>query len=386
MIFELINQDSLYQAFRHLICSGRIGSAYLLCGPDGAGKTSLALNLASMLLCRDPNDGEACGDCPACAKIRHLNHANFYFIHAFPRPKNASDADPYTGLSDEDIGMIRDEEQKLCTDPYYELNIPKANNILISSMRDMKRKLSAGQAEPGRQVVLIHQAERCTDGAFGALLKVLEEPPRQTTFILTSANPQLLPATIRSRCQTLKCHVPPSESIVDYLRGKGLDDSDARRIANLSGGNMRLVRTLSESDFSELDSSILNVWRIIMGSKIEDRWMTMEDMTELIERYVKLEKENPMEFRNYLRYMIFFLRDAQLLAAAPEAVDRIINTHLREKLLGFTQFYPDFSYFDMIGLIEQTLADTERNLYLPALLGRLFLELRLECLNKRKTP
>lgn len=384
MIFELINQEPLYRAFRHLIRSGRIGSAYLLCGPDGAGKTALALNFASMLLCRDPRDGEACGVCPSCAKIRHLNHANFYLIHAFPRSKSTSDSDPCAGLSDDDIAMIRDEQQKLCADPYYELNIPKANNILISSMREMKRKLYAGQAEPGRQVVLIHQTERCTDGAFGALLKVLEEPPRQTTFILTSANPQLLPATIRSRCQTLKCHVLPSESIFEYLRSKGLDESNARRIANLSGGNMRLVRSLSEADFSELDTTILNVWRIIMASKIGDRWTSMEDLTELIEQYVKMEKENPMEFRNHLRYMIFFLRDAQLLAAAPEAETKIINTHLREQLKNFVRVYPDFSYFEMIGLLESTLSDAERNIYLPALLGRLFLELRNECLQSRK--
>lgn len=313
-----------------------------------------------------------------------MNHANFYFIHAFPRAKNSSDNDPYTGLSDDDIALIREERQKLCENPYYDLNIPKANNILISSMRDVKRRLASGQAETGRQVVYIHQVERCTEGAFGALLKVLEEPPRQTTFILSSANPQLLPATIRSRCQILKCNTPPAQSLVNYLHEKGRDDASAQRIANLCGGNIRLARNLAESDFSDLDAAILNVWRIIMGSKIKERWTTMEDMNELIEQYVKIHKESPMEFRNHLRYIIFFLRDAQLLEAAPEAGERIINTQLSRELKSFADFYPGFPYFDMIRLVETTLADIDRNVYLPALLGRLFMELRMQCLNNRK--
>jgi DNA polymerase III gamma/tau subunit len=316
--------------------------------------------------------------------MQHLNHANFYFIHAFPRSKSASDSDPYTGLSDEDIALIREERQKLCRDPYYDLNIPKANHILISSMREMKRKLLSGQAEAGRQVVFIHQAERCTEHAFGALLKILEEPPRQTTFILTTAYAQLLPETIRSRCQILKCHMPPAGAIVEYLRQKGHDETTAQRISNLCGGNVRLARSLAESDFSELDTSILNVWRIIMASKIKDRWVSMEDMNALIEQYVKIYKDTPQEFRNHLRYMIFFLRDAQLLESAPDAESRIINAQLLNQLKNFVKFYPGFPYFDMIKLIEKTLSDTDSNVYLPALLGRLFMELRLHCLHCKK--
>jgi DNA polymerase III subunit delta' len=76
MIYELIGQHIIAERFQRLISSQRFGSAYLFAGPEGAGKISMALNLASLLLCEDPKDSSSCGVCPSCIKMKHLNHPN----------------------------------------------------------------------------------------------------------------------------------------------------------------------------------------------------------------------------------------------------------------------------------------------------------------------
>ncbi|MBN2781534.1 MAG: DNA polymerase III subunit [Candidatus Marinimicrobia bacterium] len=389
MIFELIGQEAIADRFRRLIHNRRIGSGYLFAGPEGSGKTSMALNVAAMLLCRDPQNGEPCGTCPSCTKMRHLNHPNFHFVHATPRAKSPSDSDPFQGLSDEDIAVIREERARLTGDPYADMNIPGANQILIAYARYIKKELAMKPAESDRQVVLVYRAELAGIEAFNSLLKILEEPPARTTFILTTPALDLIPVTIRSRCQIVKFNPVPDTLIREYLVSRGQDDAAAQRIARLCGGNVRQAKALMDADFSEVDGTLLDFWRIMMGGKLnpgkpEERWVTAADIGELIENYTALAKNDAAAFRNQLRFMIFFLRDAQLLSASPEAEDKLINTHLVKELEGFVRYYPGFPYFEMIRLTENTLADSGKNMYIPALLANLFLEFRTALLETRK--
>lgn len=384
MIYELIGQQTIAERFQRLIDSQRIGSAYLFAGPEGSGKVSMALNLSAQLFCLDPKDGNACGLCASCVKMKHLNHPNLHLIHAMPRGKNPSDNDPYAGLSEADFTAMQEERNALTRDPYRDINIPGANQILISSIRHIKKELSMKPAEGGRQVVLVLQIEKANIQALNSLLKVLEEPPARTTFILTTGALDTIPATIRSRCQIVKFNPVPDIQLKEYLISKGLDDSTSQRIARLSAGNVQHAKTLMEADFSAVDTTILDFWRIMMGGKVSGRWVTTADITELIETYTALAKSDPVEFRNILRFMVFWLRDAQLLASTPEANEQLINTHLISELNNFVKFYPGFPYFEMIRKIEATLRDSEYNMYMPALLANLFLDLRSSLLETRE--
>jgi DNA polymerase III subunit delta' len=384
MIFKLIGQEQIAEQLRTLVKNKRIGSAYLFTGPEGSGKTSMALNLAAMLLCPETKDGSACGSCHSCTRMSHMNHPNFHLLHVTPRAKNPSENDPFQNLNENDFALIREEREKLAADPYGGINIPGANNILISTIRHIKKELAMKPAEAGRQLVLIHRVDLCTAEAFGSLLKILEEPPPKTTFILTADISEIVPDTIRSRCQILKFNPVPEKPIVEYIKSHNLDEGEALRIAELCAGNIRRADILLESDFSDVDSDILNFWRMMMGSQIDGKWVTMADISQLIEDYTRIRKSDPSVFRNRLRLMIFWLRDAQLIAADPEAKGRLINTHLSTELSRFVSFYPGFPHTKMIRLIEDTMRDAERNLYVPALMGRMFVELRNAFLKTRK--
>ena len=392
MIYELIGQEAIAERFQQLIGSQRVGSAYLFSGPEGAGKIAMALNLAARLLCQDPQNGIACGECASCKKMKHLNHPNLHLIHSTPTPKtkDPKNSDPYKGLSEADFTAIKDERDALTRDPYRGINIPGANQILISSIRHIKKELAMKPAESGRQVVLVFQAEKANIQALNSLLKILEEPPARTSFILTTSALDTLPSTIRSRCQIVKFNPVPDKILVDYLIKEGQDDSTAQRIARLSGGNVQQAKALMEADFSEVDATILDFWRVMMGGKIGGRWVTSADITQLIESYTSMAKNDPTGFMNILRFMAFWLRDAQLLAASPgreaSGLDKLINSHLTQELTSFVTYYPGFPYFDMIRKIEEVLRDSKLNMYMPALLADLFLDLRNALLECRKVP
>ena len=281
MIFELIAQETITQRFQGLIKSGRIGSAYLFSGPEGAGKASVALNLSANLLCENPQNGIACGECASCQKVKSMNHPDMHFVHIMPKAKSPSPNDPYVGLSEADYESIRNERAELGKNPYGGINIPGAKTIVISQMRHIKKELSMKPIEGGRQIVLILEAQLANIESFNSLLKVLEEPPPKTTFILTASSLELVPSTIRSRCQNVKFNPVPDMKLVEYLTKKGLDDSNAQRVARLSTGNVRQAKLLMEADFSKVDSTILDFWRIMMAGKINNKWTTHADIGKL---------------------------------------------------------------------------------------------------------
>lgn len=383
MIYELIGQEVIKQRFDGLIASERIGSAYLFSGPDGAGKTAMALNLAAILLCENLQEGKACGHCASCKKMISMNHSDLHFIHAMPKAKSPSPNDPYVGLTEADYQTIRDERFALSKDPYRGVNIPGAKHILISQMRHIKKELAMKPVEGGRQVILIIEAQMANSEAFNSLLKVLEEPPPQTIFILTTSSLELIPSTIRSRCQNVKFNPVPDLKLVEYLSLKGLDDSTAQRVVRLSGGNVRQAKSLMGADFSKVDATILDFWRIMMAGKINGQWTTHADIGRLIDDYTALAKSDISEFTNLLRFMAFWLRDAQLLDASGSE-DQLINSHLIKEITSFVKFYPGFPYYEMIRKIENIIRDVKMNMYIPVLLANLFLEMRHQLLESRK--
>jgi len=213
--------------------------------------------------------------------------------------------------------------------------------------------------------------------AFNSILKILEEPPTQTVFILTTEKLSVIPSTIKSRCQVIKFNPIPEDKIVEYLDERNIDNSAKYRIARLSNGNIRKVKELMTRDFLEEDAKVLNFWRLMMGSKIGNKSTTMIDLTKLVNEYNKLAKTNYNEFINKLQLILFWLRDAQIIAA--EGSDElIINSYLLNELNKFANYYQKFSYEKIIGLLEETIEFSDKNVYIPALLGRLFFSIREE--------
>lgn len=243
---DIIGQDNAVQMLRSAVAEGRIPHAQLICGPEGTGKLAVAIAYARYLCCSHRNGEDACGECPSCKKFDKLVHPDLHF--AFPIYKKDSNKTP---RSDDFIDKWR---QAALENPYMNLNqwmdnIGTENQqglIYASQSEEIIRKLTLKSSEGGYKVMIIWMAEKMNTECSNKLLKMIEEPPSQTVFLLVAENPDLLLPTIQSRVQRLMLR-PIEESIIsEALIGRyGLTEADARQIAHASAGNwLQAVETI----------------------------------------------------------------------------------------------------------------------------------------------
>ena len=202
--FRTRGQPAAVAAARAMLRGG-MPHALLLTGPTGAGKSTLANDIAAALLCRDPDPvRHPCRECRSCRALEHDNHPDLHRLGT----TGAGAVIPIGGPGREERGV-----------------------------RDLVRELSLLPVEGGARVAIISAADRMTEDAQAAFLKTLEEPPAGTVLILTAADEERLLDTIRSRCVRIRLGPVPRRDVEALLVDEGLADAPlAARLARLSGG------------------------------------------------------------------------------------------------------------------------------------------------------
>lgn len=201
-LLPVFGHDALQGRLRATRARGALPASMLLHGPRGVGKQRLALWIGAMLLCVDEGDAAPCGACQACAYVAKLQHPDLHWFFPVPRPEGG-DRSP-----DEVLGDVRAAMQERATTGTWGPSSGMEAHF-VDTVRAMVRTAGARPAMARRKVLVVGDAERMVvqagaDQAANAFLKLLEEPPADTTIVLTSSEPgQLLP-TIRSRVVALR--------------------------------------------------------------------------------------------------------------------------------------------------------------------------------------
>jgi DNA polymerase-3 subunit delta' len=196
MSWQIIGHDWAVNLLRQSLAADRVAHAYLFAGPPQVGKTRLALALAQALNCAQ-QDGP-CGQCLSCIRIGQGIHP--------------------------DVRVIEGQGA--------------AGSIKIEQIRALQREAILAPYEGNYRVLILRRADRATLEAANCLLKTLEEPPAHVVLILTAIQPEVLPATVISRCQRLDLRPVPERVIVQSLQDRGLPSPQARLLARLSGGRI----------------------------------------------------------------------------------------------------------------------------------------------------
>ena len=195
---------------------GKIAHAKLFCGNEGAGKLPLAIAYARYLSCQNPMEDDACGTCPNCVKYNKLAHPDLHFVFPIIKKKNKS-KEP---VCDEYIAEWR---EIISSTPYFNLNMwlkeMGAENqqalIYAKESDEILKKLSLKSSQGGYKVMIMWLPEKMNVECSNKLLKLLEEPPTQTIFILISEEPDMLLPTIQSRVQRFNIHAIDKEKIAE---------------------------------------------------------------------------------------------------------------------------------------------------------------------------
>lgn len=199
------------------LASHRLPQVLLFAGPQGIGKQRLALWLAQLALCERPA-AEPCGKCRGCRDVGELRHPDVHWLVPIPRPK-AGDPGKQVEEAAESLAGVMDERR---TAPLYRPPDGMSSHS-IASVRLLQRAASLTSVEGGRRIFIIGDAERLvpqesSPEAANAVLKLLEEPPHESVFVLTAADARRLLATVRSRAVVLRLHGLPAAEVRAFLQ------------------------------------------------------------------------------------------------------------------------------------------------------------------------
>lgn len=298
---EVIGQHEISKRMMQMVADEKVPHALMLCGPAGCGKLAVALAMASYLL----GDRDESANANAVAMLAKFQHPDLHFVYPVIRPAGTSSEKKIT--SDD---FTRQWTSLLTETAYFSfeewLNRMEAVNqqaqIFAAEGDVITHKLSLKSSQGGYKVCLIWLPERMHTTFANKILKLLEEPPAQTVFILVSEEPHLLLETIRSRVQRIDLRRIDDEDIEKALMAKrGLDAGNTHRITRIANGNWLKAKEML--DASNENNQFLDMFIMLMRMAYARNTKGMKKWTDTVSAFGR-EKQ-----RRMLKYFSLQVRE-----------------------------------------------------------------------------
>ena len=296
---DVIGQEEAKQRLIREAKEGKIAHARLFCGPEGIGKLPLAIAYARYLSCNNPGEKDACGICPSCVKFNKLAHPDLHFV--FPVIKKKSK----DTVSDD---FITEWRELLSQTPYFNLNIwleemgaeNQQAQIYVKESDEIIRKLSLKSSQGGYKILIIWLPEKMNVECSNKLLKLLEEPPSQTIFLLVSEEPDMLLTTIQSRTQRFALYGIEEKYITERLQNQyGLQEKDAISIGHRSEGNF--LKALECIHLSEENKLFFDLFVSLMRLSYQRKIREMKQWSETL---AAMGREKQKHFLSYCQRLV----------------------------------------------------------------------------------
>jgi DNA polymerase-3 subunit delta' len=285
----------------------RVSHAQLFTGAEGCGSLALALAYAQYISCENKEPADSCGTCKSCVKYEKMIHPDLHFV--FPVIKGKKAADP---VSDTYIEEWREFVKKT---PYFTVNnwfesidVGNAQGMIFASeASEIIKKLSLKTFESEFKIMIIWLPEKMHQATANKLLKMIEEPPEKTLFLLVSEEPDKIIPTILSRCQIIKIPSFTNDEIKGYLRSVyGTTEIKSTDITRVANGNILRAIELCEND--ETLKLNLDNFKMLM------RYAWKRDIIPLIEWSEEMASLGREAQKNFLSYSLRLLRENLMLS------------------------------------------------------------------------
>ncbi len=298
---EIIGQEQLKQRLVQTVRENRISHAQLIVGMEGTGTLPLAIAYATYVSCDNKSETDSCGTCSSCLKMNKLVHPDLHLV--FPVVNTSSIP---KAVSD---NYVDDFRKAFHEQPYMNLNMwierisseNKQGGIFERESDEITRKLSLKTYEAEYKIMIIWMAEKMNITTSNKLLKLLEEPPQKTLFLLIAENFSTILPTILSRCQLVKVPSITEECIVDALQNNKVELEKAKHIAHLASGNyLKALEQVSQQEDNKVNFELfIKLMRHCYQVKVPE-------MMQWVEEVAALGREKQKQF---LMYAINMLRE-----------------------------------------------------------------------------
>lgn len=355
---EIRGLEDVKQTLVKAVSTNHVAHAQLFHGSEGSANLAMALAFATYINCEDKQANDSCGKCASCLKMSKLAHPDVNYI--FPTAGGKS------VLSENFMSQWREFVK---TTPYGNLSdwLEKINikqgNIPVEEARQLIQKLSLKSYEGGYKIVIIWQAEYLHHTTANALLKILEEPPEQTLFLLVVNSMERLLTTIISRTQRVAIRSFNDEEVISYITDKqSISFERAKQIAYLSEGNLNKALTiLYEADDSE-HQWFANWMRMCYALKIDS-------LVPMADEFDGMSKEKQ---KGLLEYGLNIFREIFLFRNGGEDLIRLEGDELT-----FVQKFSNVLNISNLEKISETFSEAHFHLERNARAKIVFLDISL---------
>jgi DNA polymerase-3 subunit delta' len=350
---DIIGHEDLKSRLISSAKEGRISHAQLFLGPEGSGNLPMAIAYAQYLFCENKGVDDSCGACPSCIKIRKLVHPDLTFSYPVaPKPKLDKPRS---------VDFVTEWREAILYNPYISyqdwiehLDVEnKQGQIAVHEAIDILNRLSLKSVEGGYKIVILWLPETLNTIAANKLLKVIEEPPDHTIFILVAEDYEQIIQTITSRTQLIKVsRLSENDLIPALVKIHGLEHAAARHIAHRANGNYNEALKLIRNDETDSD---LNQWFLF--------WMRAcysGNVSQIIEFTNNFAAEPREKQKGYLQHALNVARECLLINYGDRSMVHFEGKEL-EDLERFAPFVNVHNADDFVSTLSEAAYHIERN-------------------------
>lgn len=361
MLFsEILGQEHIKNHLTQSVENGRVPHAQLFVGPEGCGTLPMAIAYAQYLLCGNTNGENNTGNEACNLKFNNISHPDLHFAFPVTTSDKAKSHPVSSHYFEEWRQLLKEQPYGNLFDWYNLLGVDnKQGQIGVDEAQDIVKALALKAYEGGYKVMLIWMAEKMNTACANKLLKLIEEPPNKTVFILIAEDEEQIINTIRSRCQVL--HFPPlAENVIKeaLIKNYSLDVTVATKIAHQAHGNYNKACDLVYHDSEDLQFETWFIFWIRSAFKAKGNKAAIHDLISWSEDIAKTGRETQKQF---LLFCLDFFRQALLLNYNATDLVYLETKTEKFKLENFAPFVHNNNILEISDELQDAVYHIERN-------------------------
>lgn len=357
---DIIGQNHIKNHLIQGVSSGRIPHAQLFIGPDGSGTLPMAIAYAQYILCKNIGNENTGGNDACNLKFSSLSHPDLHFVYPVANTSNVSKNATSDKFASDWRAFLKQNRYGNLSDWYAHIDIQNKQGIInVEEASEIMKKLSLKSFEGGYKIMIIWMADKMNTEASNKLLKLLEEPPAKTLFLLITENEKNIIQTILSRCQVINFNALNANEIEQALvQEYNCDRSKAGIISKQAQGNYNKAIQLFSNNESALPFEKWFVQWVRAAFRAKGNASVIQELIEWSEELAALGREQQKQF---LEYCIEIFRQSLLLNYQTPELVYYKTTVDKFELQKFAPFVNGSNIHEIFTELSEAIYHIERN-------------------------